>query len=353
MESPVYLNHTAMTQTTDLLLYLLRCSLNGSRPHIAPLPADGWKQLFDLAHAHGVVALTNDAIERLPEEQRPQGNIAFSWALSAERTRHHFARQQRLLASLRRQAEEAGIPMVVIKGMSLARLYPRPDSRACGDIDIYFPGNYQQGNALLGCPQAEIDGKHAHAEIDGIPIENHLHFLDLHYTSQRRAERYIVRSLRKPFAGNELPTMANMVYLLMHTVCHLTAKDKVTLRNILDWGLFLREHQKELSPAECRRVMRHIHMEPAFNILTALAADFVGADLSAFVDRDNLRPDDVERMRHLLLQRHYLPPVPPELRHFKRLLARYRRNRQRRWLYRYLPSNALERTCNNIINLFR
>lgn len=341
-----------MNRITELMLELLRCSLNGQQPQLSQMPPDGWEKIYWLSRKHGVVTMVYDAIEKLPEELRPQGDIALSWELSAERTRYHFAHQAQVLETIRKKANEAGIKLILIKGMSLAKLYPRPDSRACGDIDIYFPNNYQKGNEILGNPEATLDGKHAEMKIDGVDVENHLHFLDLNYISQHRAEKYIIKSLKEASPEGYLPPMGNMVYLLMHTVCHLTAKVKLPLRNILDWGIFLKANQEQLNPAECHKIMRHIHMDEAFNILTLLAGEFIGTDLSQYIDKKNVRTEDVEKIRNMILNKDYMPPVPKELKGLKRLKVRYDRNRQRKWLYRYLPSNGLERICINIIHVF-
>lgn len=341
-----------MDKITELMLQLLRCSLNKQQPQLSPISLDEWEKLYWLCRKHGVVTIVYDAIEMLPAEQRPQGDIALSWELSAERTRSHFAHQAQVLDSIYKKSKEVGIQPILIKGMSLARLYPRPDSRACGDIDIYFPNNYERGNQILGNSNASLDGKHAEIEFDGVIIENHLHFLDLNYRSQLRAEKYILKSLKDASPEGFLPPLGNMVYLLMHTICHLTAKVKLPLRNIIDWGIFLKAYQERLNPVECHKIMQHIRMDDAFNVLTLIAGEFIGEDLSGFIDKKKIRTDDVEKLRKLILNKDYLPPVPKELRGLKRLKARYHRNRQRRWLYRYLPSNGIERTYHNIKHTF-
>lgn len=341
-----------MDSTTQNMLALLRISLSGKKPEIPVLTYKEWEDIYWLARKHGVVTMINDAIEMLPPDLQPQGDIALSWTLSAERTRYHFNHQSEVLQRIDSKAQAEALPYILLKGMSLARLYPRPNSRACGDIDICFPHNYERGNALLGNPDARIDGKHAEMVIDGVNVENHLHLLDLHYTSQRRAEAYIWQALESVPDDHILPPMAYMVYLLMHTVCHLTAKFKLPLRNIIDWGIFLRSHRDSLDPQECRRIIRHIGMVDAFNIITYLAGEFIDADLSPFISGP-LRQDDVARMRELILSKMYLDPVDKSLPLPKRIAARARRRRQRRWLYRYLPSTSAERLRNIICQTFK
>lgn len=345
-----------MDTTTQQMISLLRFSLSGITPDLLPTTEQEWEKLFWLSRKHGVVTMVNDAAEKLPPDQQPQGDIALSWTLSAERTRYHYNHQAQVLDTLRSRAAAEGLTLGLIKGMSLSRYYPSPSSRPCGDIDIFFlpltQQNYERGNTILGCPDAALDGKHAEVTIDGVQVENHLHFLDLNYRSQHRAERYILDSLSDISPEGYLTPMANLVYLLMHTVCHLTAKFKLPLRNILDWGMFLKANATQLNPDQCRSVMRRIGMLPAYNILTILSAEFTGADLSRYVT-EKIPQHDIDCMRELILDKKYLEPVPSGLNPLQRFRVRMARNRERRWLYRYLPSSALERTAINFIHLFR
>jgi len=331
-----------MDATTIHLLELLKGALNSNPADIAPLDTAQWEQIFWLARKHGVVTIINDAIEMLPPQLQPQGDIALSWTLSAERTRYHYAQQAHVLETIDSKASSEGIPYVLLKGMSLARYYPRPDSRPCGDIDICFPHNYERGNALLGNPNAKTDGKHSELIVDGVTIENHLHFLDLNYKSQKDAEAYIWNALQEVPSDHFLPPMADMVYLLMHTVCHLTAKYKLPLRNIIDWGMFLKANQTTLNPKECQKVVKALGMKDAFNILTFLSSDIIGTNLDMFID-GHIRAKDISRMRDLILTKRYLETVPKDLPPIRRMIAKAKRHSQRRWLYRYLPSTRLER----------
>lgn len=331
-----------MEETIELMLELLRSSLNRRQPNLPPLTEKQWEDVYWLSRKHGVVTMINDVIEAMPDELRPHSDIALSWALSAERTRYHYARQEAVLDKIRTKASEQGLQMVLLKGMTLSKLFPVPSSRACGDIDIYFPGNYEKGNELLGMPNAEMIGKHSETAIDGVTVENHLNFLDLGYQSQRLAEQYITDSLGQVSSDGELPPMANMVYLLMHTVSHLTAKIKLPLRNVVDWGLFLHSYRDQLPPEECHKVLKSIHMDDAFNILTYLASEFIGQDLSGFV-RGKVRKNDAQKLRSMILNKSYMETRPEESNMFKYFALRYNRNRQRRWLYRYLPANHQER----------
>ena len=338
----------------EVMIDILKASLNGEAPCIE-VSVD-WRRLFDEARLHGVVTLLYDAILRLPSELQPKGDDALSWVLSAERTRHHYARQAEVLRCLALRAKSAGLPMLLLKGMDLSRLYPVPDSRACGDIDVYFFDRYEEGNALLGDAGAALDGKHSEVMVDGVMVENHKTLLDQLLRRQREAERYIASTLPLATQDTEglyhLAPMGAMVYLLMHTVGHLTAKYKMPLRNMLDWGLFLDAHRHILDPRECQRVVRRLGMSDAFNMLNSLAAEFTGRDLSGYIC-GRVREADRGRMRSLILQKDYLPHVSGNLTFFAQLRLRIRRYHTRHWLYRYLPATLAEYIENTLRQQWR
>ena len=345
-----------MDITTTQMIALLRCSLNGHNPEPLPCSTEEWEKLYWLARKHGVVTMINDIIEKLPPDRQPQGDIALSWPLSADRTRYHYARQAEVLEKLRQKASAQGLRILVLKGIGLSRLYPVPSSRACGDIDLLFlplsRQSFDAGNRLLGINDNKVHGKHTETIIDGVPVENHLTFLDLNYASQKSAEQYIRSSLSDVTSEGFLPPMADMVYLLMHTVSHFTAQFKLPLRNILDWGMFLQANRKVLSPQECHHVMRQIGMTDAFNMLTQMAGEFIGTDLSDFISKP-IRRRDADRMRGLILDKKHIEYIPKGLSPIQRFMTRISRNNHNRWLYRYLPSSRRERIKKNYRHLIR
>ena len=95
-----------MDTTTQNMLALLRISLSGKKPEIPAFTYKEWEDVYWLARKHGVVTMINDAIEMLPPDLQPQGDIALSWTLSAERTRYHFNHQTEVLELIDRKLDK-------------------------------------------------------------------------------------------------------------------------------------------------------------------------------------------------------------------------------------------------------
>ena len=102
--------------------------------------AEGWKYLYHLAHRQAIVGPLNEGVHKLPVEQRPPEDVLKDWdektAIIAGIYRTHEAHIAELDALLAR----LGLHACILKGTGLSYLYPNPEMRMCGDIDIWIDG---------------------------------------------------------------------------------------------------------------------------------------------------------------------------------------------------------------------
>ena len=124
----------------ELLLRLLRAALNEERlsatdlsePSNPPTPPEtpDWDAILQEARAQTVLGLIAEAV---PDE------VAAAPRTEALRLKAKFMRilhGQTELVSLFRGA---GIPLVILKGMAASVYYPKPHTRAMGDVDFLVP----------------------------------------------------------------------------------------------------------------------------------------------------------------------------------------------------------------------
>ena len=104
-----------------------------------PSPED-WKRLFDMAKFQALVGVLNEGVHRLPAEQLPPADILEEWDRLAGKVEEIHARHLRQTAELEALFERKGLRGCILKGTGLARLYPMPGRRQCGDIDVWIPG---------------------------------------------------------------------------------------------------------------------------------------------------------------------------------------------------------------------
>ena len=241
----------------ERIFALLRTALNGEACEASlfiGMTSEAWKELHKMSVQQGVAALVWDGVNQLPEAVRPPKSIWINWSLNTEKTEKRFARYCRTADQLASLYAESDIPMMQMKGTGLAECYPKPEHREGGDIDIYLFGQYKRANRLIeeqGIAVDTNDKKHHKFYYQRIPVENHIHFLNIHNLAiDRILEDELLRILQ---TGADKPTHSanpatphvllpppdfNALFLMRHAIGHF-ALEGIALRHLCDWVCFL------------------------------------------------------------------------------------------------------------------
>ncbi len=99
-----------------------------------------WAHLFKMAKQQALLGVLNAGVHRLPATQLPPAQLLAEWDRLAGKIAEIHARHERQVAELEALFERKGLRGCVLKGTGLARLYPDPGRRQCGDIDVWVPG---------------------------------------------------------------------------------------------------------------------------------------------------------------------------------------------------------------------
>lgn len=238
------------------------------------LPADIiWSEVLQLAYEQGVGAIALDGYEEylknVPKEEQiavsPQDKILIIEAIGQlQLVEQNFAKHQEVVRKLGEILHKKEIPFVIMKGFACGQYYPNPKHRECGDIDIYPGEQFDECNQSLKDAGAGVDPyyyRHSASYIEGVMIENHRVLCDLRgprkQTKELEAmlEQYANDSLKhgKPamvdgaqVSGASFP-IANFsaLFLPWHVSAHFMV-ERVTLRHLLDWALFLVHDGKDI-----------------------------------------------------------------------------------------------------------
>ena len=126
-----------MDRTNELFLNILCAALRGEQFRVPEdVPADAWQTLLRMAAIHKVDALFLEAVHASGTLQ----NTVPELAVSLKRQ----VRQQVVLQTIRTSEflalnellKAAGIPVIVVKGITCRELYPSPDHRPSADEDV-------------------------------------------------------------------------------------------------------------------------------------------------------------------------------------------------------------------------
>lgn len=254
-----------MRNSRDVLLKLVRMAMGWEEDF--SLPADiVWGEVLQLAYEQGVGAIALDGYEEylkiIPKDEQvvvsPQDKILIIEAIGQlQLVEQNFAKHQEVVQKLGDILHKKEIPFVIMKGFACAQYYPNPKHRECGDIDIYPGELFDECNKSLKEAGAGVDPyyyRHSASYIDGVMIENHRVLCDLRGPRKQTKE---LEALLEQHANDSLkhgkPAMVdgalvsgatfpianfNALFLPWHVSAHFMV-ERVTLRHLLDWALFL------------------------------------------------------------------------------------------------------------------
>lgn len=272
--------------TNQILLELLRSAVLDREPSLPNDVVVNWDELLDMSSRQGVLAWIWDGICKLPVGQQPPRQQRINWALSAQEIWDRYHKQKEVLADMVKVCEENGMRMLLLKGIGLSELYPKPESRPSGDIDVFFFEDFEKGNELFAKGDSEFRNKHEGFDYKGVHVENHLTILDTD-TPERLAiynyiEPYIKHSEITPDGYYRLPVISELLYLLTHLYRHYTPTTPVPLRSFMDVVLFLNSHRAEIPVDELQKGLRICKLDYLFDIIVLLSSRLLDINLNEF-----------------------------------------------------------------------
>lgn len=329
-----------------VMMELVRGAVLGNRPQLQEGISIDWDLLMDVASEQGVIPWVWDSIVKLPSEQQPSRLYKLNWGLSAQEGICSYYRQKEVLKQMIDICNQNDIRLLLLKGIGLSRLYPNPTLRVCGDIDIFLFDDYAKGNSLF-CEGEYVFGdgdKHANFLYQGIIIENHLTLINTNTLQQRRVEKYLESSLKDVELSDDgyyiLSPLANLIFLLMHSLSHMESQICLTIRNVVDFGMVLQKNRERINAIECRRVLSQIKMNKQFELLLSMTEEVLGVDFAEY--HEGLVPkEDVQKALKMIADKDASIDVPFDLPLIKQIRSRSAYYNKMKWKYNYIPFSRL------------
>ena len=252
-----------------------------------------WQELFDLAEKQNLTAIALDGINRYFEKGNEldiELRTKLEWIGAGQQVEVLYKQHEANMHQLAQFYQKHGIKMMVVKGYGLSLNYPIPNHRAPGDIDIYLFGDYEKGDKLMESELGiEIDRSHHHHTVftfQGESVENHYDFLNVHVRkSNKRMERKLKEIVNTNLANETnvyLPsTEFNAIYLLRHCAAHF-ASTHMSIRQVLDWGLFMEKHHKEIEWKPYLNYLKQEGMYRFYNLMGLFCMHHFAYDASIF-----------------------------------------------------------------------
>ena len=253
------------------------------------VPVD-WEALHTLAYEQTVVPLVTDGINRLdasllPADPERLDPFLGSMMSTAQRNTKMDAFIPHLFKALQ------GIPVVLIKGQSLALDYPDPARRQPGDIDLLLtPSSYEAAKERL-LPKAttvleeETEIYHQGMRFHSIEVEIHGSIGTL---MSRKLDRKLAVMLEAQFDGRPFPVVSiggtdipvpeadfNAVYIFVHFLHHYWSGG-VGLRQLLDWMVFVSVHKRDIHPVLLENTLQDLGLLSVWKVFTGFVQEYLG-----------------------------------------------------------------------------
>lgn len=185
-----------------------------------------------------------------------------------------------------------GVDPVLLKGQGIAKYYPKPELRQCGDIDIYVGQDYFQLTCeVIGAMSSDKDKegdipstKHYHTRIGKAFFEIH-RYTDVYFPPrldriyQRISDDGMSKDLvTLDFAGVPVLTPSidfNIFFIFNHFWHHFIA-DGVGLRQICDWVLLLHHNYGKVNLDYLETVLYDMKLMKQWQVFGNIAVDFLG-----------------------------------------------------------------------------
>lgn len=229
-----------------------------------------------------MVVVVTDGIELMPRELWPSKETMMKLAMMRLKTEQTHRLLNSTLAQIVNALETNGIHSVLLKGQGIAQNYRRPESRACGDIDLYTGlGGYHKAFEVIealheGKPHKEAAEclHHLHTSLNGVEVEIHRQASYIHgkkmdadfqkWTQESLDERFGTGSLEVWDNGGTpvalAPATFNAFFILHHAVRHMTTEG-VGFRQICDWVMLLHKCNAQIDRELLARKLKELRME--------------------------------------------------------------------------------------------
>ena len=117
----------------------------GNRRNLSRIPTEEeWQNVYQEAEKQALVGLFLSGIEDLPEEQRPPQEFLLQWIGEALQIEDRNKEVDYVAAQLTRIFKGGGMRSCVLKGQGIAQLYPKPERRQPGDVDLWVEGGREK-----------------------------------------------------------------------------------------------------------------------------------------------------------------------------------------------------------------
>lgn len=279
----------------ELFFCLLRRSLWGKKASVIDKPSK--KELvaaIKLAKVQTVMELVANEVFNEPSlEEVLNENAKTRLQLYVQSNALIHSEVNAVLTDIVSELRKHGIESVLLKGQGIAENYRIPELRLCGDIDLYVGGdNYRRSYDVLKGGVDDMDdssvldgdGKHYHAQWNGIMIEIHQFSEVLPSSSFNNIyQQYASEGLSKNLVGIQLGDSKvltpsdnfNACYIFSHLWNHFLYAG-IGLRQLCDWAVFIHVRGVKVDKEYLCQILTDLKLMTPWKVFGCIVVDVLG-----------------------------------------------------------------------------
>ena len=247
-----------MKKQLQIFFDFLRFCIGSAKDIPSSLKEADWEELYAIAQKQCLVGVLFDGIRKLPAEYvGMKKELLLQWMAESQMLEKTNVRLNDAVIQVSEWFRKKGFRTCILKGQGNALMYPNPNSRTPGDIDIWVEGGDKRVISFVRSISPHEKACYHHIEFPsykGVEVEVHYRpsFL-LCFWHNRKLQKYYERVKEEQFShrvmlGEQgeiaIPTAEfNLIFQLTHIFSHLM-NEGIGLRQLVDYYFVLCDFYK-------------------------------------------------------------------------------------------------------------
>lgn len=229
-----------------------------------------WINFMMFCNRQNVMGIVFDGMDK--SNLAIPSNVIYEWLAYYESIKKENRVVNLRLAEVSRFFEEKGLRSCVLKGQANGLMYPKPELRSPGDIDIWVEGPPIDIIRIVvkECPDAHYSIHHVKMKkYQDVVVEVHYRPVYLpNWFKDRKLQRYICKKENEQFChlevidGKPVGTLTdefNLIFQMLHMYNHFFSS-RNNLKQLIDYYYLLKKNRFEYNRSEAVKWFKELHV---------------------------------------------------------------------------------------------